>query len=246
MPGTTEYIESYFQQTLSNEERSVFESRLETDETFAKEVALYITARQALRETLLQQKTQQWKTEEVATPEETPIIPISKRTSFTRWLTYAAAACVLLVAAMFLFETTTSPKTLAANYVKTKYVHLSQEMGADTDDMVKGMSAYNNKDYAAALPYFKSVEKNDPTNSDVKKFTGLTYLQLKDYDKAIQQFDELAAIKLEFNSGDFLKAVALLERDNDGDKEAAKTLLDKVATNKEVDYEQADEWRKKF
>ncbi len=73
MPGTIEYIESYFQQTLSDEEKAAFEARCGTDEMFAKEVAFYITTRQLLREELLVQKQKQWKEQDLE-EEETPVV----------------------------------------------------------------------------------------------------------------------------------------------------------------------------
>ena len=83
-------------------------------------------------------------------------------------------------------------------------------------------------------------------NSDAKKYTGLTYLQQGNYDKAIEQFDALSNMKLFSNPGDFLKAVSLLERNSPGDKEAAKKLLQKVANNKEEGSEKAQDWLTKL
>ncbi len=101
-------------------------------------------------------------------------------------------------------------------------------MSANTDSITLGLEAYNNKEYDKALGLLEGVEQRDPTNSDVKKYTGLAYLQKEDYDNAVQQFDELANMNLHSNPGHFLKAMALLERNKPGDKEEAKTLLQKV------------------
>ena len=241
-----EYIESYFQQALSNEEKEAFEQRCETDEVFAKEVALYVTTRQALREELIKEKFQSLKTEAASKDDSTPIISIRKRPIFSRYVTYAAAACLLLVASVYLFETQTSPKKYASNYIKSNYSTLSQTMDASHDSLQLGIAAYNNKDYNRALQLFAGVEQTDPQNSDAKKYAGLVYLQQQQYDKAIQQFDELSKMKILYNAGDFLKAVSLLERNNPGDKEQAKELLQRVADNKEEGHEQAEEWLKKI
>lgn len=245
MPGTMEYIESYFQQTLSDEEKAAFEARCGTDEMFAKEVAFYITTRQLLREELLVQKQKQWKEQDLE-EEETPVVSIKRKTSFIGWVSYAAAACLLLAVSVFLFETQNSPGKLAANYIKTEYTTLSQEMSANTDSITLGLEAYNNKEYDKALGLLEGVEQRDPTNSDVKKYTGLAYLQKEDYDNAVQQFDELANMNLHSNPGHFLKAMALLERNKPGDKEEAKTLLQKVVNENEEHSKEAAEWLKKF
>jgi len=245
MPNTLDYIESYFQQTLNDQEKKEFEARCETDEAFAKEVAFYITTRQVLREELLKQKQQQWKDENDEQEETSPIISIKRKTTFGRLIAYAAAACLLLAASVYFFEAQTTPKKLAADYIRTNYNNLSQTMDASHDSLQLGIAAYNDKDYTMALQLFEGVESRDPSNSDAKKYAGLVYLQQQNYDKAIQQFDELANMKGLFsNPGDFMKAVSLLERNNPGDKEQAKKLLQKVVAEKEEGREKAEEWLK--
>ena len=169
MADTIEYIESYFQQTLSSEERNVFEQRCITDEAFAKEVAFYITARQVLKEELLKEKSQSWKQQSIAKEEPAQLISLTKKSGLVRWMVYAAAACLLLFASVYLFETQTSPKKYAANYVKSNYSNLSQTMDASHDSLQLGIAAYNNKDYNKALQLFTGVEQNDPAKQRCKK-----------------------------------------------------------------------------
>lgn len=158
---------------------------------------------------------------------------------------YAAAACVLVVASMFLFEMQSSPQRLASQYINN--IDLSQTMDASHDSLQLGIAAYKNQDYRKALGYFEGVTNQDASNSDAKKYTGLTYIRLNNYDKAIEQFDALANMKgLYYNPGDFLKAVALLKRNKPGDEETAKTLLQKVVDGNESEKETAEEWLKKF
>jgi tetratricopeptide (TPR) repeat protein len=244
MPGTIEYIESYFQQTLSSEDRVAFEARCEKDEAFAKDVAFYITARQALREELLGQKVAEWKNEDAVREETAPVISMNKRrTTFGKWAAYVAAACVVLAISVYLFEVRTTPQKLATAYINNT---LSQTMDASHDSIQLGIAAYNDKEYERALQLFEGVEQRDPSNSDAKKYAGLTYLQKQDYDKAMQQFDKLSNMQLQSNPGDFLKATTLLVRNKQGDKEEAKALLQKVVNEKEEESKKAEEWLKKF
>jgi tetratricopeptide (TPR) repeat protein len=246
MPDNTEYIDSYFQYQMSSEDRKVFEHRCETDNAFANDVAIYIATRKALYKTLLEQKMQQWKTEEPPVKEESPVISMSKRTTFAKWLMYAAAACVLLVASMLLFERTSSTKTFASNYISENYEGLSHTMDASTDSLQLGITAYNDEDFDAAIRLFEGVEKTDPNNSDALKFAGLSYLQQKNYNKAIEKFDALSNMQLFSNPGDFLKALTLLERNNKGDKEQAKTLLEKVKSQNEEGSNEVDAILKQY
>ncbi|MEO8712601.1 MAG: hypothetical protein ABI405_10785, partial [Parafilimonas sp.] len=207
----------------------------------------YIAAREALREELLKQKAESWKTEIALQEEAMPVISITKKSTFGKWIVYAAAACLLLAASVYLFEANTSPKALAVNYIKNTYGSLGQTMDASHDSIQVGIAAYNNKEYDKALQFFYGVEKVDPANSDAKKYAGLVYLQQKDYNNAVQQFDELANMKGLFsNSGDFLKALALMERNKPGDKEEAKALLQKVVNENETGKKEAEEIIKKF
>lgn len=247
MPGSVEFIESYFKQTLSSDERAAFELKCTTDEAFAAEVAFYIAARQALREELLMQKVKAWKAESepVMADDEAPVIAMHKKPGIMRWVTYAAAACLILVASMFLFEARSNPERLAANYIKANY-GLSNVMSGGTDSVQSGIEAYKNEDYEKALSYFKDVESRDPNNGDAKKYAGLCYLQQKDYDNALREFDALSAMNLKFNAGNILKASTLLIRDEAGDKEEAKKILETVVEEKQEGYEDAGEWLKKL
>jgi tetratricopeptide (TPR) repeat protein len=160
---------------------------------------------------------------------------------------YAAAACLILAASVYFFETNPSPKKLAENYIKTNYSNLSLTMDASRDSLQLGIDAYNNKDYDSALRLFKSIERNDVENSDAKKYAGITYMQKEEYDSALQQFEALSNMKGLFsNSGDFLKAIALMGRNKPGDRDKAKILLQKVLTQKEEGSEKAAEWEKKL
>ena len=247
MKATLEYIESYFQHTLNPEERKSFEQKCEQDQEFAQDVAFYLTTRQVLREELLEQKQAQWR-EEKDTLEELPSIAPAKRSVLRSWVAYAAAACLVLAASVYLFETTSSPQKLASTYVDKNYSQLSIEMGGDLKDSIqRGIAAYNNKEYDSALEMFKGVEQGNPEKSYAKQYTGLVYLQMKDYDNALAHFDALSKMPgLQSNPGDFLKAVTLLERNRTGDKEEAKTLLQKVIDEKEEGSKEAEEWIKKF
>ena len=245
---TIEYIDSYFKQTMDAGERHVFEKRCEEDDAFAQDVAFYMMARESLREELLQQKQSAWRTKNTKNIiDELPFIPTLKKSLTSRWIAYAAAACLVLAASVYFFEANTSPKKLAENYIRTNYSNLSQTMDASHDSLQTGIEAYNNKQYDSALQLFLGVQKNDPLNSDAKKYAGLAYLQKNYYDSALQQFDELANMKGLFgNPGDFLKAVTLIERDKPGDKEMAEKLLQKVVAKKEEGSNKAAEWQKKL
>ncbi len=249
MSETLEYIEAYFEKGLSNAERQLFEERCDNDEDFAKEVAFYIMSREAIREELLVQKKQQWREYEndVIETAASASAPVRK-ISFRNWLPYAAAACILFASALiYIFNSSDSPQKFADNYIKNNYSQLSQNMDASTDSLQQGIAAYNKEDYDKALLLFQKVFEAHKDNSDAKKYLGIIYLVKKDYDNALIHFDELAQKQELFsNPGLFLKALTLLERNKENDKDAAKRLLQQVVTQKLEHSKEAEELLKKW
>ncbi len=225
MYETLEYIDAYFQQELDKEARAAFELRCVNDQAFAAEVAFYIAARGTAKEALLENKYKAWAGETTtAAAEETPVRKLPVR----KWLSYAAAAClVIMIAAYFLFRNPT-PDRLADNYINMTYTVLSHAMDASKDSLQLGMSAYNDKQYKLAIDIFDGMRQRDPANSEAQTYAGLAYYKTEDYDKALQCFEELATLKGEHNMGDFLKAATLLQRGQPRDKESARALLEKV------------------
>ena len=93
----------------------------------------------------------------------------------------------------------------------------------------------------------KSLAKNNPTNSEAKKYAGIVSLRLNNYDKALEYFTMLATdTGLYSNPGKFYKAITLLKRNKDGDKEAAKLLLEEVRDENLEGKNEAEEWLEKF
>src|SRR5690606_12359777 len=124
---------------------------------------------------------------------------------------------------------------------------LSQTMDATPDSLQLGISAYNNEDYARALQFFQAVLDKQPENSEAIKNIGLVHLVYGDFEEAIQHFDRLAAVEnLYSNPGNFLKAVTLMRRNESGDKQEAKQLLEQVVRENAAGSEQAKEWLRKW
>ncbi|MEO6328210.1 MAG: tetratricopeptide repeat protein [Ginsengibacter sp.] len=243
MNETLEFIEAYFEKKLNNSQKEIFEQRCAKDENFAKEVAFYITSREAIRQTLLEQKKQLWTEIEHDTHKsKSNNTPIVKKINFQKWLPYAAAACLLISVAVYFLYRSETPQQLANNYVKQTLTQISQTMDGSKDSLQKGISFYNTKQYDSALQLFKNIYNTHPDNSDAKEYIGLVYLIKKDYENALMHFDELANKKLFSNAGVFLKAVTLLQRNEKGDKEAAKKLLQRVKDQQLEGKKEAEEW----
>jgi len=246
MENGYEYIDAYFTQTLTDEERKSFEAKCVDDDAFANEVAFYVASRKAVRQQLLEQKQKIW---QASNNTNTTIHIIKPRNNVyvKRWLPHAAAACVILVTSLYFLIKPPTLQQLAGDYIQKNYSQLGINMSTSEDSLQTAMVDYNEKNYNKAMPLFEALEKSHPDNSDEKKYAGLCYLAIKNYDKALQQFDILAKTKgLSINEGNFLKAVTLMQRDNPGDKQHAKELLQQVVGDNEEGSVEAKKWLKKF
>lgn len=241
MENTLEYIESYFQNELPATERLAFEEKCTNDESFAGEVAFYVTSRQVLREALLKDKQSAWSSLQ-ADAGSTVAAPAKTISLFRKLAPYAAAACLILAVLLVYLNNSNSTVKYADNYIQKNIASISQTMNGSADSLQLGIEAYNKQDYDKALIYFKGVSANDPLAGDSKKYTGYTYLLTKKYDEALAAFGELANMKgLYGNPGNFLMAVTLIKRNTTGDKEQAKKLLQLVVNEKSGNMKEAED-----
>src|SRR6476660_1618809 len=136
------HVETYFRRQLSDAEMKQFEERCVQDAAFARQVALYISTEEGIRQQLLQEKKQQWRA--IRTNKaDTTIAPVRKLV-IRKWIVYAAAACVLLAVALMINFRSASPHQMADEYIAQHYTYLSQTMNASADSLQQGIAAYNN------------------------------------------------------------------------------------------------------
>jgi tetratricopeptide (TPR) repeat protein len=239
------HVEAYFKRELSDAEMKQFEERCVQDEAFAKQVALYISTEEGIRQRLLDEKKQQWRA--ISKGEGNATATPIKKMSIRKWVVYAAAACVLVAVSLIVTSRSDTPQQLADKYVAAHFTFLSQEMGASQNTLQQGIAAYNNKEYDRALQLFQQVYQSNPANSKAKKNIGLVYLATKQYEQALQEFEALANTPgLYENPGLFLMAVTLLERNKEGDEARAKALLQQAVAQGTAGSKEAAEWLKEW
>lgn len=239
-------VDAYFNGSLSREEKQRFEERIQTDQQLAEDVAFYIAARGELRAELLKNKVQEWRADDVE-EKDLPKVISMRNTDWKKWLTGAVAAVFILFISVYFFETKGTGAKLADNFIKDKFNQLGHTMDGSTDSMQTGISLYNDGKFDESVKYFRQLYTSHPDNSEAKKYEGLAYYQQAKYDEAIESFSQLAAIKGQYsNPGHFLQAVALIKRNQQGDKEQAKQLLATVKSNNEEYSNEADEWLQKL
>lgn len=239
MTDPFENIEAYFEGRCNEEDKLSFEDRISRDETFAREVAFYIATREALREELLTLKKAEWQ----------HLVPAAsdRRRIRSLYISAAAAAVIAVVFCLYLVARPSIARRLAADYMENNFSRLSQTMGGSMDSLQQGIAAYNHKEYPIAATLFTAFAKSHPDNSYALEYSGLVYLRMKNYDKALERFDELAKTPGLFsNPGLFLKAVTFLHRDAAGDRPAAKALLREVVRQQLEGEKEAADWLTKI
>lgn len=237
MNDSLEYIEAYFQKQLSLDERRQFELQCEQDDLFARDVALYITTREAAKQALAEQKKEQWRT--LSQERKTNVVPPPvKSLPVRRLLPYAAAACLVLFISLYFFSGRNTFNKQVASYIQQEELSsFSQTMGTYTDSLgiEQGKNAYNKKNYDQALHIFVVRSHSDENDWEAKMYAGLVYLKMKNYDSALVYFNGLSGLQLQSNLGPYYTALTLLERNKNGDREKAKQALHAVTSTEHYD-----------
>ncbi|MEO6843699.1 MAG: hypothetical protein ABI184_00930 [Ginsengibacter sp.] len=238
-----EYIESYFKGNNTAEQKLRFENKILNDAGFADEVAFYISANGVMTQELYEEKKQRFR----EMYESHKVVAMKPRVR-SLWK-YMAAASVILAAFLltwFLSVDSSSPHQLADKYVQQNLTTLNVTMG-NGDSLQTGIRLFNSGKLNEALSVFETLEKSDASNSEATKYAGIVSLRLHNYDKAIKYFSLLEAnTALYSNPGKFYKAIALLERNSEGDKEQAKQLLQEVVDKDLEGKSEAEKWLKNF
>lgn len=249
-------FEEYLNGQMDTKEKSVFESELSANEDMNSAFKIYrtietemgIQQKESVNREELKQSLQKLNAKYFNDAEkDTKVVPLFSSGIFRTIIAVAASLLIIFLVYTVFTYPSRDVQLMADNYIETNYQQLGQTMDSAPDSLQLGIAAYNNREYDTAIQFFQGVEENQPGNAEAIKNTGLSYLMKKDYYQALQKFDELIAIEgLYSNEGMFLKALTLMHRDQEGDKEEAKILLEQVVEQDEAGSRQAEEWLKKF
>lgn len=234
------YIDNYFTGKPSDTAKEEFQKRIISNPEFAEEVSFYLSAKQIgtansnerFRELYAELKRDN------AIADERPVI-LRKLWPFLA----AAAVITVIVIGWAIFFRPVSSVNLADKYIRENFQSLGVTMGGAEDSLQMGLRLYNDGKLKESLNQFENILKTDTSSSEAKKYAGIVYLRISDYDKAIRYFTELSTYtQLYANPGKFYHALTLLKRDRPGDKQEAKNLLEQVVQNDLEGKETAQNW----
>lgn len=241
MSDNLSYIENYFNKSLTTDEAREFEERIEAEPAFAEEVAFYLSAKETAKQEAITEKKKRFRElYAAAEPAKVVEMPKSRRNSF-RMLAVAASIIAVIILGVVFFNPSPSAGKLADQYINSNLVELPPSMSTQ-DSLEMGKDLFNKKDYTGALGIFESLLARDNTQTRAKEYAGIVSLHLKHYDKALAYFTELENTQLEMNPGKFYHALTLMKRNQQGDKDRAKELLQQVVNQSLSRSDVAKSW----
>lgn len=213
MKSNLEYIDDYFAELLPESEKEIFSNRIKNDDEFAKEVALYLQAKKLGH---LEKKKQFAELNKSLNKQ--PSLSVIKSVG-----SIAAAAILIIGLWTLFFNNTQTPQEYAQNYINEKLITLDTDMSASQDSLSNAIELYNQKKYSEALSQLKNIQ-----SPLALEYQGLCYLQLKQYDFALESFKKLSANDdILQNKGDFYQALVLIEMGKQAD---ANVILRTIET----------------
>lgn len=217
-----ETIDNYFTGQLTPPEKTRFEQQIVADPNLAKAVAFYVQAHQTARQQAQDERKAEW----AALRKRQPVV----RRPVWAPMSYAAAACVLLLLGFFVFwPSPSAPAEVADRYINQNLTTLRVTMSSQPDTLQLARQAYNTGQFAQAETLIADWQKRQPDNTEVLELAGLVSLRQGKYDKAIGQFHRLSQrTNLQANPGLFYETLARLKRSKAGDEATARTLLQTV------------------
>lgn len=133
-----------------------------------------------------------------------------------------------------MFFNSQSPAKYANVYIKNNLSTIPMQMSAKEDSLNLSIELYNNADYVSALTLLKSQKESPKTI----EYQGLCYLQLKEYEKALTQFQKLAANQeIINNKGVFYQSLVLIQQ---GKTEIAKQKLEEIIRDSQSETSKKD------
>lgn len=185
----TIYIERYLDGELSDEEKLQFEQNLLSDKVLAKELKLHKVIRESIGNEELRDLRAQLNT---LTNEYRKKESIIRRVKHT--VLYAASVTIFVVFSVFYFhDSKVSNDELFSKYYERFDFETATRGSTDTstDIFTNALLNYEDGKYNEAIEQFEKIPDTSEYYSSKEFVTGLSYMELKNYNNAIRRFESV-------------------------------------------------------
>jgi tetratricopeptide (TPR) repeat protein len=194
----TEWIDSYVEGELNDADRTNFESELSVNRDLAIEYHL----EKDLQKILSEEDLLDLRAKCIVAQTELNLSSrkFVKVVQFTRKYWYAAASILLIaliIGGFFLLN----PGGYSAEKLFKMYYKSGETIGVSRSgnvNMVEALRYFSKNDFQTADGLFDEILANDPANIAVMYYSGISNIEIKDYQKAILMFESI------INNGDNL------------------------------------------
>jgi tetratricopeptide (TPR) repeat protein len=231
-------IEAFEKGELTGEELADFERRRANDLAFANEVADYLLIMKEIRssqERIFGDTLKKWEKEIDQNREEKKVIPMRQILSIAATLLIIAIAAGYAILQFYSAKDNTELFTMYFH----PYEDVISQRSAEQGFLQQGMNSYNQKKYTEAISYFEKHLKENPGETSVECYLGISYLadgkisEAKDLFELVKRNDEglykeiaqwnLSLIYLRLNDEELLKGSLrdiITQKDHVYEKEA--------------------------
>lgn len=251
--ATYEKIDAYIFESLTGKEKEDFEKEIESNSALKKEVELNKALKSSISGEgwhLLNTDTHKEQINKIVdqrrSNEYVEIVnnlegignqyfeKQKQKPAKSRKLIYfiGVAASVLLLFTMGYFNAQPSTDSLYTEYSEWSNLPSLTLQSNDTSILAKGEALFNTKQYEKAIALFsKNTEESPTINPYVLSYLGASYLELEDYDNALNTFDKLLnSNTLDSSKGYWYKAMVYLKQ---GDQDKTIEILNLITKNEQ-------------
>jgi tetratricopeptide (TPR) repeat protein len=187
----TELIDSYFDEELDETSKKKFEAELSVN----RDLALEFQLENDLTKALLQDDLIDFRAKCFEAQNEINLAnrKMVKIVHITRKYWYAAASALLIglvVGGLFLFN----PKEYSAEKLFKMYYNSGETIGLSRSgnvDMAEALRYFSKNDFATAEGLFEKILTTDQNNFAVVYYSGISNIEMKNYQKAIILFESI-------------------------------------------------------
>lgn len=231
--NNTEKIDRYLRGELPEADKNAFEADLNQSAELAAELALQKDMEQFLRKqdrrAALKGQLENMGSEffQNTAPKETGRIVPLRRNQTMRWVIGLAATVALVLVARFsIFQ-----PNLYAQYGQYPPLAMIEKSNTAQDNLAAMESAFNQKDYAKALPLLQTYVQEKPEDIQAQLYLGICLLETGKYATARDLFTNISSGESSFvDYGQWYLALSYLK---EGNKAECRKVLQQVPAESE-------------